>query len=623
VVGLGYNPDMRKGKNGCTRRERAISCRLWTVVVGTAIVAIGGFATAAEYLGPSAVVASGDGKTLYVANIDARCVAVVNLDTGKVTGSIAMPAPPTGLALSPCGEHLYVTCAGPKSTVVIVGTGSRKSVAKIAAGHTATGPAVSPDGRRLYVCNRFDNDVSVIDLATRKELARVPVTREPVAAAVTPDGRSVVVANHLPGGPGNRFFMTCNVTIIDARSLKTTAIALPNGATGLRGVCILPGGKYALVTHVLGNFELVPSQVEQGWTNTNAVSVIDPVEKKLYGSFLLDDNYLGAANPWGIACTADGRTLCVAQSGTHELSIIDVPSLFEALRKAAKTRGPMDGPSILTDFRQRVELPGKGPRSVAIAGSVAYVAEYFSDTVDAVDLSHTPDELKTIALGPKPKLTPKRRGEMLFHDATICYQHWQSCASCHPDARSDGLNWDLLNDGVGNPKNAKSMMLAHRTPPAMALGVRATGEDAVRAGIEHILFSVQPESDAAAIDAWLKSLRPVPSPRLVDGRLSPAARRGEELFESKEVGCSRCHPKPLLTDLRMHDVATGGGYDGKKRFDTPTLIEVWRTAPYLHDGRYATIKELITKGKHGLSSNTLDQLTKQQINDLVEYVLSL
>jgi cytochrome c peroxidase len=47
--------------------------------------------------------------------------------------------------------------------------------------------------------------------------------------------------------------------------------------------------------------------------------------------------------------------------------------------------------------------------------------------------------------------------ERLFHDATIGHQSWQSCASCHPDGRAGGLNWDLLNDGIGNPKNTKSV----------------------------------------------------------------------------------------------------------------------------------------------------------------------
>ena len=229
-----------------------------------------------------------------------------------------------------------------------------------------------------------------------------------------------------------------------------------------------------------------------------------------------------------------------------------------------------------------------------------------------------------IALGPPPQLTQQRRGELLFHDATICYQHWQSCASCHPDGRADALNWDLMNDGVGNPKNTKSMLLAHQTPPAMAEGVRESAEEAVRSGITHILFADRPEEEAAAIDAYLKSLRPVPSPHLVDGRLSPAAERGRKLFESERVGCDRCHPAPLYTDLKIAQrrlAEPAASY--ADRFDTPTLVEVWRTAPYLHDGRYATLKDLLVEGKHGLRRGRSDELSEQEIDDLVEFVLSL
>jgi cytochrome c peroxidase len=211
---------------------------------------------------------------------------------------------------------------------------------------------------------------------------------------------------------------------------------------------------------------------------------------------------------------------------------------------------------------------------------------------------------------------------LLFHDATICFQHWQSCASCHPDGRADGLNWDLMNDGVGNPKNTKSMLLTHQTPPAMAEGVRMSAEEAVRSGIRHVLFSDRPEEEAAAIDAYLQSLRPVPSPHLVDGRLSPAAERGRKLFESRRVGCFRCHPAPLYTDLRSHNVGSRSPTEYTERFDTPTLVEAWRTAPYLHDGRYTTVKELLVEGRHGLGRGG-DELSGQDLDDLVEFVLSL
>jgi len=183
--------------------------------------------------------------------------------------------------------------------------------------------------------------------------------------------------------------------------------------------------------------------------------------------------------------------------------------------------------------------------------------------------------------------------------------------------------WDLMNDGASNPKSTKSMILAPRTPPAMAEGVRPTAEAAVRASIQHILFADRPEEEAAAIDAYLESLAPVPSPYLVDGRLSRAAQRGRRLFESSRVGCYRCHPAPLYTDLKMHNVGTKSPYGYTERFDTPTLVEVWRTVPYLHDGRYTTVKELIAKGKHGKTRGRVEELSESEIDDLVEFVLSL
>jgi cytochrome c peroxidase len=210
---------------------------------------------------------------------------------------------------------------------------------------------------------------------------------------------------------------------------------------------------------------------------------------------------------------------------------------------------------------------------------------------------------------------------MLFHDAGLCFQQWQSCASCHPGSgRADVLNWDLLNDGIGNPKNTKSLLLAHRTPPSMSLGVRETAEAAVRAGIRYIQFAVRPESDAVAIDRYLASLSPIPSPYLVDGKPGPAALRGEQIF--RNAGCASCHNGPLYTNGRLYDVGTGLGAESADTFDTPTLVEVWRTAPYLHDGRAATIRDVLTAcnphDEHGRTS----ELTQEQIADLAEFVLT-
>ncbi len=599
-----------------------------------------------NYLGPLQVIASRDGTTLFVLNVDANQISVVQTADGKVSRTIPVPPRPTGMAISPDGARLFVTCISPEGTVCVVDLASGNSAAKLAVGHGAEAPVVSPDGKRLYVCNRFNDNVSVIDLSANKEIARVPTVREPNAAAVSPDGKLLVVANLVPFDRCDSYDVAAVVTLIGTADNKPTNLRLLNGSGSLRGVCVSPDGKYAYVAHILSRYQMPTTQLERGWMNTNAMSIIDLAAKKLYNTVLLDDVDLGAANPWGIATTADGTKICVAHAGTQELSVIDAPGLMDKLSKipvdeeTARKAGRYD-PSgnyssptaadvpndlaFLVDLRERIKLEGNGSRGVAVVGNKAYVTMYFTDNLSVVDLAEKSRyrKVSSIALGPPPQMTVQRRGEMFFHDADLCFQHWQSCSSCHPDARIDALNWDLMNDGMGNPKNSKNMLLAHQTPPSMASGVRGGGEAAVRAGITHIQFAVRPEEDAVAIDEYLKALEPVPSPHLANGKLSEAAERGKKLFFDEKIGCSKCHPEPLYTDLKMHDVGSRGQYDRRDDFDTSTLIECWRTAPYMHDGHWLTIKELIVEGKHGAKGGDISGLTEQQIDDIVEFVLSL
>ena len=375
------------------------------------------------------------------------------------------------------------------------------------------------------------------------------------------------------------------------------------------------------------------SQLDRGWINTNAISVIDVENKKLLNTVLLDDVDLGAANPWGVACSEDGSFLCVAIAGTHEIIIINRIILHENLDKVIKgqrvtevSSSAEDVPndlSFLADYKKRLKLKGKGPRAIAIKDGKVYVSEYFTDSIGVVQYTQDKEfDITSVLLSENNELSAERRGQMLFEDATICFQQWQSCASCHPGgARVDGLNWDLLNDGLGNPKNTKSLLYAHRTPPTTATGIRKDAETSVRKGITHILYAVIPEEDAAAIDSYLKSLRPLPSPYLVDGKLSASAQKGKKVF--KQSRCDSCHSGQLYTDLKSYNVGTGKGFEKDVKFDTPMLIELWRTAPYLHDGRAATLKDVLTKfndkNKHG---RTLG-LNETRLDDLIEFLLSL
>jgi cytochrome c peroxidase len=219
-------------------------------------------------------------------------------------------------------------------------------------------------------------------------------------------------------------------------------------------------------------------------------------------------------------------------------------------------------------------------------------------------------------------MTAERKGALHFPAGQFSVQKWLSCSSCHTgDARPDGFNWDLMLDGVGNGKNTKSLLLAHQTPPTTATGSRPNAEASVRAGYRSIEFAERPEEDSASIDAYLKSLQPLPSPYLENGKPSAAAVRGKKIFEN--TGCAACHSGRLYTSLQQYKVGTGIGREKDTAFDTPTLIEVWRTAPYLHDGRAATIKDVLQGPDSGEVHNVSSRLTAAELDDLVAFVLSL
>ncbi|MBX3746856.1 MAG: hypothetical protein KF833_16220 [Verrucomicrobiae bacterium] len=597
-----------------------------------------------DWLSPSSLAVTADGRTLYVGCATAASVAFFQTGSRSVSQSVSVPGAPLGLVLSPDQQTLYVAAAAPQSVLVLIDTRRAEITARIPVGHTAMSPVLSPDGRTLYLCHRFNDEIAFVDLPTQSISRRVQVPREPVSAALTPDGRLLFVANHLPAGPADADVVAASLSVIDtALGRVIRDLRLPNGSGLVRDVRVSPDGRHVVVVHQISRFHLPTTQVERGWINTSAATLVDVASLQPVNSFLLDNIDAGAANPWALAWSADGRSLAITHAGTHELSVLDVPSLLARLHSlppapdpsrnpdpARASRSAADVPndlSFLVGLRQRLRLDPahQGARALVLHGSRAWIANYFADSLTTLDLARPSAPPETIPLAQSPPPDPVRLGEQLFNDATLCFQGWQSCTSCHSsDARVDGFNWDLLNDGIGNPKNSKSLLLSHATPPAMALGVRADAYVAVRAGIRFSFFLTHPPQVAEAIDAYLKSLQPVPSPALLDGQLSPAAQRGRAVFLNPDVGCAHCHRGPYYTDLQFHDVGTAGPRDlPATRFDTPTLIEIWRTAPYLHDGRSASLKDMLTLHNPGDRHGVTSHLTPDQIDDLVEFLRSL
>jgi cytochrome c peroxidase len=581
-----------------------------------------------SYLSPSDVVISKDGNLLYIACRTGNCIQSFDIQKEKSLSQYKVKDV-RELTLSADGHRIFAAAGEFHGMLHELDAESGKILRSFPAGHTPVSPLVSNDGKTLFYCNRFSRadqmDVHSFDIASGKIKASAKAIREPITMKLSRDGKFLWVVNHLPLMEANRDHVFASLCIYNSSSLKQVAkLDMPPGSFAIRDSAMSHDGRYIFVTHTVGRFTVPTTHLDRGWINTSAVSIFDAVGQKYINTVLLDDTMQGAANPWGLTVTDDDAWLCVNISGTHEIIFIDIKEMFKRISAAKSSSVIMNDLAFLYGAKTRIKLEGEGARAICSKGNFIYAPMYFSDSVNVVEMwDDGPGAAFPLPL--KEAVVPDnvRSGEMAFNDATFCYQHWQSCASCHPDVRSDGANWDLLNDGIGNPKQSRSLLYTHKTSPVMITGVRAAAEIAVTAGFTHIQFHQVTQERDDALNDYLKSLEPVPSPYLTkDKQLTESAKRGKKIYDGK-AQCVKCHMAPYYGDRSLHTFGLGSDNDRDREFATPIMIEVWRTAPYMYDGRAVSIHDVITvdntNNKHG---NTKD-LSKKEVNDLANYVNSL
>lgn len=565
----------------------------------------------------------GDKEELLVANRNGNELCLIGSGLKKTGVKAVFSSPVNGLAETRDGR-IWVVCDGPDGSLYELNGNDLSVVSRTKLGHTPSAVLFNKQTGSLWTTQRYNNELWEIAPDTKEILKRIPVGREPVGMVSFARDSFLLVANNLPEMSSLSYPVACQLDIVDVNGKKVVKrLLLPNGATDVKSVATDNEGDYAYVVHLLARYQLPTNQVDRGWMSTNALSVINLKTQEVENTVLLDTPQKGAANPWTVVVSPDDSKIWVSVAGTHELACIDRARLHKRLegvkngeKVTPSTKGigyVPDDAGFLSGIREFYPTNGKGPRALCMTGKNVYTANYY--TGELVSFDAEGKEMSALSLGTPLVSIEKGMGDMYFHDASIGFQGWQSCASCHPnDARVDGLNWDLLNDGMGNPKNTKTLLLSHQTPPCMISGIRKDAETAVRSGIKYILFASSVEEIAPAIDTYLKSLKPVQSPYRVNGGLSEAAKRGKEHFDRD---CASCHSGRYYTDLKQYGVSWTEGPDKHLKMDVPALNEIWRTAPYLYDGRSYTMRDMLEV--HGPSGN----LSDSELNDLAEYVLSL
>jgi mono/diheme cytochrome c family protein len=501
--------------------------------------------------------------------------------------------------------------------------------------------AVDPQGRHAFVANSGSPFLSVLHVASSSLVAQLPVPRgcQRIAfdfAATPPriyvtnvrDDDVLVFAEDPPGtfgalapigllgeDPGPLAVLPGGKLMVGDRGTHELEILDPSLPAGSQTLTRTPLGGLPNDVLVSNGVALVPTFDWSAPTPSNRVLQFSPSTFQQVGSALQDvgTDYIDVerAGPWLAVVGAGSGTAVIADAGTLSLAQhIDLAP------------GPGPGPG--------GKMPNANPQRAAfVAPGKLYVAEYFRETVRPILLGAGPPfalqpEIALahagVPLVPLADLSVEDDGEWFFRsvqflNGTPLNPNNVTCATCHPDGGSDGINH-------GN--QPPPIFGADDTAPYGWKGSQASLTITIEATFQaHSQFGgAIPTGAVADMLAYFGAHDAPESPFLEDGQLSAAAQAGQLVFEGP-AHCADCHVAPVFIPAPPDSPTIAGGIGtGLVPVNVPSLRGVWTTEPYLHDGSRATLMDVLLNNP-GNQHGTTTTLSAQQRADLVAWLQSL
>jgi hypothetical protein len=536
-------------------------------------------------------------KRAYVADRVGNRIAVVSVgDTLTVTRSIPTPVEPYGIALAPDRATVLVTTIADRALVAYdAETGAERW--RTALGREPRGIAVSPDGTRALVATLATGTVDTIDMRGGHAVERIALATNPQGNNRNNDCEECdqqVIVQAQPAFVRGAFavtFMGDHQAVVPFQRETPVQIAGEARSGGYGG------GFEPPIVHQLAFLGVDGKPAQAGATlaqHQPHAMVWDGAHDALYVAGEGNDTVLQIRNASQITIT-EGTTIAVR--GSH----------------VAASKTPLDDRC--------------GPDGLAIAGNGDLLVWCsFTRSVDRVVVTapvakaeNAPPVEASFAVSAGPELvasaftSKQHEGLILFHasDPMISGSGALACASCHPDARADGLTWKIEKSQLQTPVLAGRLVGTHPFKwdggdKDLATSLATTMKRLGGAGLDAEM--------TANLSAYLEAL-PRPATPTRDGS---AVARGKDLFDG-QLGCIGCHDGAAYTDRQLHQFAGSTLTQAK----TPSLIGLASSAPYYHDGSAPTLEALLRdRGKvHGMADTT--KLSDRQVADLSAFLDTL
>jgi YVTN family beta-propeller protein len=586
----------------------------------------------------SVIALTPDGHTILVVNPDSNSVTFIDTGDQSVLGELTVGSDPRSLAISPDGDKALVANQG-SDTVSIVDIPTRQVISNLPVGDRPVGVAISPDGESVAIAELGDDQVRLLDYDTFDLIALLPLKDHPYGLAFSNDGHHLLVTHLLSGevtmilvDPYQTYIPLAigallnpmltfwgfevkgdNFTPEVVASIPTLNKVAPAPSVILKG-----DGSRAYLTQTMGNGLGLNTHFDT--TVFPKVSVVNLRTRRFESPELISldvvDTPVGL--PWGVALARDDSELWVTNAGSNDVSVID---LSDPERPSRQAHIPV----------------GDNPRGVVISpdGYTAYVNNTLSGTVSLIDTqTYTVTKEITTTSIPLPPIILE--GKRLFHSSArpeLARARWISCNSCHIEGEQDGRVWQLRSSSLELvSRNTTSLLGMIETYPLrwtaewdesadseFAICHEQFGTGLIGCNDMHPTLGDPNQGRSDELDSLAAFIDGLTIPERAH-LLTPQEQNGKAIFESPESECLACHPRPVYTDLKLHDVGTG---EAEEAYDTPTLRFLYDSPPYLHDGRAANLVEVLTTYNQGDQHGVTSHLTQGELADLVAYLLAI